>query len=307
MASAQSSPGAGERRAGHLVIIGGNEDRLQEKHVLRRFVELTGSAQPRIVVLGCPGGEAARAELDLAFADLGVAQRLQLTIASRDDANDPKAVDRLASADGLFIPGSDAHVLLALLGGTAAHDALRRQYQQRGRCVAATGAGAQVLSQYVMLDPSDAHSLAAGLGLVQRALVDPRFSERQRLSPLLALVAVNPQLIGIGIDEDTALVVEPDGGIEVVGDGAVTLIDGREMHTYPIRRAPARSAGSASAAVPIAPRNAAPTLPPLELVDVKLHLLPAGTAYACDGARCAVPPALRDLVEILTRPGGALS
>jgi cyanophycinase len=285
-ASSSGSGAASARRAGHLVIIGGNEDRLQDKRVLRRFVELTGCADPRLVILGCSGADGAARELDRAFAELGVTQRARLAIASRDDANDLKAADLVCTADGVFIPGGDAHGLLALLAGTAVHEALKRACAEHARCLAATDAGAQALSQYVMLDRSDASSLAAGLGLVQRALIDPRFSERRRLGPLLALVAANPQLIGVGIDEDTALVIEPGGGIEVVGDGAVTLIDGREM----------RSLAVATAGRP----------PALELVDVKLHLLPAGTAYR-QAAGPGIPPTLGDLVAILIRPGVALS
>lgn len=291
MASHPSSPGAGERRAGHLVIVGGNEDRVGDKQVLQRFVQLTRKADPRILVLSSlPADDPMWRELDQAFADLGVSQRRALPLPSRDQANDPRAVDDVDTADGLFIAGADTQRLLGLVGGTALHEALKRALQCDAKCVAGTGAGASAMSQYVMVDANDAHSLGAGLGLVQRALIDQRFSERRRLSPLLALVARNPQLIGLGIDEDTALVIEPGGGIEVVGDGAVTLIDGREMTTQSLH------AGGRDT---------------LELIDVKLHLLPTGSAYSCDGpVGCAVPTALKDIVSILTThttPGVPLS
>ncbi|MED5622273.1 cyanophycinase [Ideonella sp. BN130291] len=294
MAPTPQSPGAGERRAGHLVIIGGNEDRDNDKQVLRRFVELTARADPKIVVLCAAGatGDTAWKVYDQAFADLGVQQRLALEMASREDANDPKAADRLLTADGIFIAGDDQKRLLAVIGGTLVHQALHKACDELGRCIAGTSAGAAALSQHMMHDggagapaPGTALSLAAGLGLLQRVLIDQHFSERQRLGRLLSVVAQNPTLIGVGIDEDTALVIERSGGgLEVVGDGAVTLIDGRQM---------------SSNFLP-GPEHEA-----LELVDVKLHLLPAGARYG--SAAKAVPPALQDIVSILTSRGSPLS
>jgi cyanophycinase len=107
--------------------------------------------------------------------------------------------------------------------------------------------------------------LGAGLGFMRRIVIDQHFSERQRLGRLLTIVAQNPYLLGAGIDEDTALVVEPGRGIEVIGEGAVTVIDGRQM---------------TSNFLEVGNRDR------LELVNVRLHLLPAGTSYALD----AQPP-----------------
>jgi cyanophycinase len=281
MTALSSSPGApAPRRVGHLVIVGGNEEREGDMQVLRRFVELTGRPEPRVLVLGSlPSADPSWKALDSAFAELGVAQRFSLPLASREACLDPKTADHVRTADGIYLHGVDAQRLMALLGGTLLHEALMNALQCDAKCVAGTGAGASVLSQYVMFDGRDAASLGAGLGLVQRALIDQRFSERRRLGPLLALVARNRQLIGLGIDEDTALVIEPGGGIEVVGDGAVTLIDGREMATHALQPGGRET---------------------LELVDVKLHLLPTGASYTCDEAVCDVPAALKDIVTILT-------
>jgi len=287
MAPNPQSPGVGERRAGHLVIIGGNEDRDNDKRVLRRFVQLTGKDDPKIVVLSAAGAGAAWEVYDRAFADLGVQQHLSLELASREAANDPKAADRLLSADGIFITGDDQKRLLAVIGGTAVHQALHKAFERLGLCIAGTSAGAAALSQHMMQGnaapngtPPLTHSLAAGLGLLQRVLIDQHFSERRRLGRLLAVVAQNPTLMGIGIDEDTALVVEPSGGLEVVGDGAVTLIDGRQMSSNFLTGHEGET---------------------LELVDVKLHLLPAGARYGRHAKQ--VPPALQDILSVLTSSG----
>jgi cyanophycinase len=129
--------------------------------------------------------------------------------------------------------------------------------------------------------------LGAGLGFVRRVIIDQHFSERQRLGRLLSVVAQNPYLLGAGIDEDTALIVRPGGGVEVIGEGAVTLIDGREMQ---------------SNFTEVSERGS------LELANVKLHLLPAGASYrladgrvdGSDGKPRHVPRALLEAVAAVT-------
>jgi cyanophycinase len=289
------------------MVIGGNEDREHDKLVLRRFVELAERTDPRIVVLTAAGAESeGLCEVyRRAFAGLGVAQCAHLALASREEANDPKAADRILTVDGIFITGSDQKRLLAVVGGTAVDRALQQAFRRMGKCIAGTSAGASALSQHMMQDGAGAESpaarsLAAGLGLLQRVVIDQHFSERQRLGRLLQVVAQNPTLIGVGIDEDTALVIEPCGGIEAVGDGAVTLIDGRQMSSNFLSSANGQRET-------------------LELIDVKLHLLPAGARYACMGGggvphRRAgrwrelreVPPALHDIVSLLTGSGSEL-
>jgi cyanophycinase len=127
-------------------------------------------------------------------------------------------------------------------------------------------------------------SLGAGLGFLHKVVIDQHFSERQRLSRLLSVVAQNPYLQGIGIDEDTALVVERGVGIEVVGEGAVTIVDGRAMST--------NVAEIADHATP-------------ELIDVRLHLLPAGSRYGLPGTDGGdarhIPPPLLEFLENITK------
>ena len=275
-----------DRHIGHLVIVGGNEDREQDRTVLRRFVQLTRREEPRIVLLttGDADSRGALPAYDRAFASLGVRERATLVIDRREQANDPQVADRLLGADGVFVATGDGRRLLALLGGTKAHEALHTGFESLAQCVAGTGAAAAALAQHVLFEDPDSpvragpQPLAAGLGLVHRAVIDQQFSERRRLACLLGVVAQNPTLIGIGIDEDTALVIEPDGGIEVVGDSAVTLVDGRQMSSSFLH-----STGPPAREVQ-------------ELVDVKLHLLPAGSRYE---TASELPPVLQEIVGIL--------
>jgi cyanophycinase len=114
--------------------------------------------------------------------------------------------------------------------------------------------------------------------------VDQHFSERQRLSRLLSVVAQNPYLQGIGIDEDTALIIERGVGIEVMGEGAVTIVDGRTMNTN---------------IAEISDRETP------ELIDVRLHLLPAGCTYrlphAGDETARRIPAPLLEFLENVTK------
>jgi cyanophycinase len=278
---------------GHLVIIGGREDKRHDMAILRRFVELSGGPSAKIVVI-----TAASAAMDhmwetyeRAFADLGVTRHLHLHLDSRQDANDELRIRDVRDADGIFMTGGDQKRLLAIIGGTKLDAEMHAALKLRGACIGGTSAGASAMSGHMLaqgraeLHPEKGSvSLGAGLGFLHKVVVDQHFSERQRLSRLLSVVAQNPYLQGIGIDEDTALVVERGVGIEVVGQGAVTVVDGRAMST--------NVAEIADHETP-------------ELIDVRLHLLPAGSKYSLPGtgdddAR-RIPPPLLEFLENLTK------
>jgi cyanophycinase len=278
---------------GHLVIIGGHEDRNHGKEILSRFVELAGGASARIVVITAASKIADEMwEIyDKAFGDLGVTQRAHLPLESRADANDEEKVRMVAEADGIFMTGGDQKRLLAIIGGTALDAEMHTALKVRGACIGGTSAGASAMSGHMLaqgktdlLPEKGAVSLGAGLGFLHRVVIDQHFSERQRLSRLLSVVAQNPYLQGIGIDEDTALVVERGRGIEVLGEGSVTIVDGRTMDTN---------------MADIRERDTP------ELIDVRLHLLPAGSRHylPSDDEPHSKPmsPSLRDFIENVTK------
>ncbi|HWJ96024.1 MAG TPA: cyanophycinase, partial [Telluria sp.] len=278
---------------GHLVIIGGGEDRKHDKEILARFVELAGGAHAKIVVITAASAIAEEMwqTYDQAFADLGVARRVHLHLAGRQDANDEQHIREITDADGIFMTGGDQKRLLALIGGTALDAEMHTALKLRGACIGGTSAGASAMSGHMLaqgrtdtLPEKGAVSLGAGLGFLHKVVVDQHFSERRRLSRLLSVIAQNPYLLGIGIDEDTALVVERGVGIEVLGEGAVTIVDGRNMITNVTEIA----------------ERATP-----ELIDVRLHLLPAGSKYRLpqDGDEPGrfLPPALLEFLETVTK------
>lgn len=283
------------RSHGHLVIIGGHEDRKNDMQILSRFVELSGGADARIVVISAAStvGDEMWEMYDRAFGELGVTRRVHLELASRHDANDEEHIRDVLDATGIFMTGGDQKRLLAIIGGTALDAEMHAALKLRGACIGGTSAGASAMSGHMLaqgrveLHPEKGSvSLGAGLGFLHKVVIDQHFSERQRLSRLLSVVAQNPYLQGIGIDEDTALVVERGVGIEVLGEGAVTIVDGRHMST--------NVADIANRETP-------------ELIDVRLHLLPSGSKYSLprqeDGkdARSRIPQPLLEFLENVTK------
>lgn len=278
---------------GHLVIIGGHEDREHGKEILTRFVELAGGKNAKIVVISAASSIADEMwqVYDKAFGELGVENRVHLNLDSRSEANDEEHIRDILDATGIFMTGGDQKRLLAIIGGTALDAEMHAALKLRGACIGGTSAGASAMSGHMLaqgraeLHPEKGSvSLGAGLGFLHKVVIDQHFSERQRLSRLLSIVAQNPYLQGIGIDEDTALVIERGVGIEVLGEGAVTVVDGRNMSTN----------------LPDIANRETP-----ELIDVRLHLLPSGSKYRLpkegDKEQRRISPSLLEFLENVTK------
>jgi len=262
----QAKPSRAHAGRGSLLIIGGGEDREDGKDILTRFVELSGGADKKLVVITAASTvpDEMWEVYDKAFGDLGVERRSPLHVPGRGEANDAELVRTLDDADGIFMTGGDQKRLLGVLGGTLVEAALHAALE-RGACIAGTSAGASAMTAHMLADSDveltpekGAISLGAGFALLIHVVIDQHFSQRHRLSRLLTVVAQNPRLQGIGIDEDTALVVQHGVGVEVIGAGMVTFLDGRHI----ISNIDEIRLGKTP-----------------EMVDVRLHLLPSGSRY----------------------------
>jgi cyanophycinase len=253
---------------GPLLLIGGSEDRHDAMQVLERFVQLAGGVGSDIAVITAASkhGERVWHNYDAAFAALGVARRAAVHVPVRAAANDPALARRVAAADGILMTGGDQTRLMELVGGTALAQAMHGA-RERGACVAGTSAGASAMSACMLAPADHGPHVRGGLGFVHGVIVDQHFSQRRRLARLLAVVRQYPQLIGVGIDEDTALLIEADTAIEVIGAGGVTI------------------------AQPAAVESAPPKL---------LQVLPAGERHAL-AERNLRPAALADFLHIATR------
>jgi len=227
---------------GPVMPIGGAEDKSPGSDVLERFVALAGGEQARVAIIPTASEEAEEAgkRYVKVFGKMGVAEADWLRVERREDANADPALDLLRKATGIFITGGDQARLVALLAGTLVMECIR-QRNAEGIVVAGTSAGASIVSAHLMsggtglAGPSnDAAArkgmveLVAGFGLLQDVIVDQHFSQRGRMGRLLATFAANPGLLGIGLDEDTAVLIDREGMLEVLGSNMVTIIDGRD-------------------------------------------------------------------------------
>jgi cyanophycinase len=221
------------------MVIGGAEDKIRDRVILNRFTALAGGADAVVVVistassLGLEAGERYR-EI---FTGLGIGTVRPLHTMSRSQANDEAYVHQLDDATGIFLTGGNQLRLSSTIGGTLLAETVMDRFRA-GAVVAGTSAGASAMSSHMIAFGASGGTpkhrmaaLAAGLGVLPGVIVDQHFQQRNRYGRLLSVIAQNPSLLGLGVDEDTAGVVGPDGIMEVIGRGSVTIIDGASAET----------------------------------------------------------------------------
>lgn len=276
---AHRSPSArGSRYGGSLVIIGGHEDKDRSAVILRRVLALAGGPAARIAVVPT-ASETPRAvgrPYVEVLSRLGAQAIEVLKLDSRAQAMDPRWPAKLAGATAVFFTGGDQLRITSTLGGSWFHRALAAR-QRAGLVVAGTSAGASMMTDTMIVEGAADQSptrntvhLAVGMGLWPGAVVDQHFSERGRIGRLLSAVAQNPSVLGVGIDENTAIEVDfADQCFKVLGEGTVTVLDGW-------------GAGET---------NASESRPqePLALTGVQLHVLAPAWAFRWSERRPVAP------------------
>ena len=212
---------------GCLLVIGGAEDRTGDCTLLRVFAERSGGTGARIAVITTASAEpdALFAEYSAAFRRYGVPDVRELRLPNRDQGDGERTLTGLARATGVFFTGGDQS-RLGPLAGSRANLLLRDRLAAGPLVVAGTSAGATALGQEMILgdDAADQPRTGPGLGLLPQAVVDMHFTQRQRLPRLVTAVRQRPSLLGIGIDEGTAILV-CRRRFEVLGTGTVTTVE----------------------------------------------------------------------------------
>jgi cyanophycinase len=223
---------------GRLVAIGGGDIKSGDAPLLKEFVKLARGPKARVVVMTVATDDpaAAAGEYRAAFKKLGIDDVRVVDVSTRADAARPEALEAIEQATGLFFTGGDQLHITSLLGGTEMQRLIHRRYE-RGLVVGGTSAGAAMMSNSMLLKgESDENpkiggvEIGPGMDLLIGAMIDTHFSQRGRFGRLLTAVAHYPQDLGIGIDEETAMLVNKTE-FEVAGSGAVTVIDAGAM-TY---------------------------------------------------------------------------
>jgi cyanophycinase len=225
---------------GELIIIGGHEKKSQEEtpdilqYVARRVNQQQGHLL--IMTVASQEPESLGPQYQRVFGELGVRDIQILDIRSRDDAITEDAVVKVREAGLVFFTGGDQLRITSQIGDSPVYQCLAERFRKKKLTVAGTSAGAAAIPQTMLIsgpgDTSDIVSglgMAPGLGLLDGVVIDSHFAERGRFGRLLGAVAQNPRNLGVGIDEDTAIVVQTGECFEVIGSGAAYVLDGSSV------------------------------------------------------------------------------
>ena len=251
---------------GFIIPVGGAEEKVGNQQILKRFLRLSGGKDARIAVIPTASQLADTGERYVSiFRELGPRRCEVLDFETRDDCENEELLEKLEKATGVFLTGGNQLRLATTLGGTPVAKALRR-LNAAGVHVAGTSAGAAFLSEHMIAfgeEGATPHAgdvtLSPGLGLTNRIVIDQHFRQRDRLGRLLAALAYNPFAVGLGLDEDTAVFIGPDESLEVVGAGAVTVVDPSEVDYSSMDQAEKGD--------------------PVCLIGVRLHVLTRGAGF----------------------------
>lgn len=221
---------------GPLVAIGGAEDKTSEAEILRSVVALSGKQTPCVSVITTASSipqEVYESYQDV-FERLGASEVLDVRIRERADARKSEFVAMIERSDVIFISGGDQMRLTYIFGGSNALEAIRQRHAE-GATIAGTSAGAACQSSTMVYGGSPDDSLrkgavrmSAGFGLVEGIIIDTHFLERGRFSRLMEVGATNPEYLGVGLGEDSAVLFEDDR-IQAFGRGHVIIVDSSEI------------------------------------------------------------------------------
>lgn len=219
---------------GTLIIIGGAEDKTGDKTILKQVVERTGSGKLVLITAASQVADQLYHDYTKVFKELGLKNIVHLYVEQPEDTRDPEKLYLFEDATCVFFTGGDQLRITTKLGGTEIIDRIFDIYN-RGGLIAGTSAGASIMGKTMLVGGGNAEShkvgnwmMAPGLGFAEEMLIDQHFAQRGRIGRLIGAVALNPGVLGIGIDEDTAIKVEGDK-FEVIGNNAVYIVDGRTV------------------------------------------------------------------------------
>ncbi len=255
-----------ESKKGKLIIIGGHEDKEKDCEILTEVARNVGKGKLCIVSVASTVGDELWDIYKMVFKNLGVKHLTHLDVVNRTQKIDAKAFKAVKDATAIFFTGGDQLKITSELGGTIIQDRIMEIYYNGG-VIAGTSAGASVMGETMMISgKSDASfrinsglKMAPGLGLAKNLLIDQHFAERGRIGRLLGATAHNPKFLGVGIDEDTGIILEDGVRFDVIGSGAVYVLDAHEANGINV------SEGDDEAA--------------LSIFDVKLNLLVKGDYF----------------------------
>lgn len=221
-----------------LGIIARNNLNFFEIGILKNIVKEINNNEARIEIITTASqipDEVGENYLD-AFGKLGCKNVGHMKIRNREDVMQPEYLERLKACDAIMFSGGNQLRLTSIFGGTDFLDLLHTRYENEKFIIAGTSAGAMAMSNTMIYqgNASNAHlkgevKITTGLAFIKDVIIDSHFNKRGRFSRLAQAVAANPSAIGIGLGEDTGVIIRNGCEMEAIGSGAVVIIDGRHI------------------------------------------------------------------------------
>lgn len=239
----RNGPGRTTRKVpvGILVAVGGNEDKKQDMSILKTIVS----------IIKKDNGEKVKVELittaseipnqvakmyTKAFSKIENTSLGIMNIVTREQAMEEHYKLRVGEADIVFFSGGDQLRITSILGGSPLLREIREKYYNEFCIIAGTSAGAAAMSETMIYDGNASEALlkgavhmTGGMGLIGRVIIDSHFIKRGRFSRLMQIITANPGLVGLGLGEDTGVIIENGRYIKAIGNGLVVIFDGMEL------------------------------------------------------------------------------
>uniref|UniRef100_B8HQN0 Cyanophycinase n=1 Tax=Cyanothece sp. (strain PCC 7425 / ATCC 29141) TaxID=395961 RepID=B8HQN0_CYAP4 len=262
-----------------VMAIGGAEDKIQDRLILRTFIQLAGDSEAQILIIPAASEDpVGKGQFYSAlFEQLGAKSTTVLISRDRSEAEDPDLLASLHTYSGVFISGGDQSRLSTLYAHTTLVTKLQMLVRSGKLILAGTSAGAAVMGYHMIAGGSSGAppnpalvELSKGFGILPHAIVDQHFHNRNRLARLISAIALQPGVLGIGIDEDTCAMVNPAGHLTVLGKGVVTILDPSHTSSSPPN----------GTSAPTEPANGDK---PLTIYNLRMHLLSHGDNYHLPG------------------------
>lgn len=228
---------------GWLVIIGGGK---RPDNVMKEIIKLAGGAKSQILIVPFASEDPLDSSLYARhqFESCG-AENVKYILSKKEEIDKPENIEMVRKSKAIFFTGGDQNRLTAFLLGTKFLEEIKRIYKSGG-VISGTSAGAAVMSKMMITgdellikeEKKDEEGFrvikkgniktSEGFGFLENAIIDQHFIKRKRLNRLISLILENPSLIGIGIDEETAIIVEKGKKFKVMGEGTVMIFDARK-------------------------------------------------------------------------------
>ncbi|ELS01250.1 cyanophycinase [Xenococcus sp. PCC 7305] len=221
-----------------ILVIGGAEDKVHGKEILQTFCDRSGGPEAKIGIIPSASREPAiiGERYFQIFQSMGVKDIQVLDVRDRDRGSDSRYLEFVEECTGIFMTGGDQLRLCGLLAETPLMNLIIERVKKKEIALAGTSAGAAVMGSQMISGGGSGEcpnralvDMAIGFGIIPEVLVDQHFHNRNRLARLLSAISAHPNLLGVGIDEDTCAMFESDGTIRVLGCGTVTIVDATQV------------------------------------------------------------------------------